>query len=48
MKVYIKFLISLFNSSFLKVSFTFFIIILITNILEQIDFFRMITSAFIS
>jgi lipopolysaccharide export system permease protein len=40
MKVYIKFLISLFNSSFLKVFFTFFIIILITNILEQIDFFE--------
>ena len=40
MKVYIKFLIKLFNSSFLKVFFTFFIIILITNILEQIDFFE--------
>ena len=40
MKVYIKFLISLFNSSFLKVFFTFFVIILITNILEQIDFFE--------
>ena len=40
MKVYIKFLINLFNSSFLKVFFTFFIIILITNILEQIDFFE--------
>ena len=40
MKVYIKFLISLFNSSFLKVFFTFFIIILITNILEQIDYFE--------
>tara|TARA_B100000787_G_C16194753_1_gene299938 strand:+ start:353 stop:1426 length:1074 start_codon:yes stop_codon:yes gene_type:complete len=39
MKVYIKFLIYLFNSAFLKVFFTFFIIILITNILEQIDFF---------
>ena len=40
MKVYIKFLINLFNSSILKVFFTFFIIILITNILEQIDFFE--------
>ena len=40
MKVYIKFLINLFNSSFLKVFFTFFIIILITNILEQIYFFE--------
>ena len=40
MKVYIKFLINLFTSSFLKVFFTFFIIILITNILEQIDFFE--------
>jgi lipopolysaccharide export system permease protein len=40
MKVYIKFLINLFNNSFLKVLFTFFIIILITNILDQIDFFK--------
>jgi lipopolysaccharide export system permease protein len=40
MKVYTKFLINLFNISFLKVFFTFFIIILITNILEQIDFFE--------
>ena len=40
MKVYIKFLINLFNNSFLKVFFTFFTIILITNILDQIDFFK--------
>jgi len=40
MKVYTRFLIDLFNTSFLKVFFTFFIIILITNILEQIDFFE--------
>ncbi|WP_415290926.1 LptF/LptG family permease [Candidatus Pelagibacter sp. Uisw_136] len=40
MKTYIKFLISLFNISFFKVFFTFFIIILITNILEQVEFFK--------
>ena len=40
MKIYIKFLINLFNTSFLKVFFIFFIIILITNFLEQIDFFK--------
>jgi lipopolysaccharide export system permease protein len=40
MKVYIKFLVNLFNTSFLKVFFTFFVIILITSILEQIDFFE--------
>tara|TARA_B110000037_G_C17074850_1_gene487404 strand:+ start:68 stop:1141 length:1074 start_codon:yes stop_codon:yes gene_type:complete len=40
MKVYIKFLIFLFNNAFLKVFSTFFIIILITNIIEQIDFFE--------
>jgi len=39
MKVYIKFLINLFNISFLKVFSTFFVIILIINILEQIEFF---------
>ena len=39
MKMYIKFLINLFNTSFLKVFLTFFIIILIINILEQVDFF---------
>ena len=40
MSVYLKFLINLFNISFLKVFFSFFIIILITNILEQIEFFK--------
>ena len=40
MKVYIKFIINLFNISFLKVFFTFFIIILIINILEQIEYFE--------
>ncbi len=40
MKTYIKFLINLFNVSFFKVFFTFFIIILITNILEQVAFFK--------
>jgi lipopolysaccharide export system permease protein len=40
MKTYIKFLINLFNISFFKVFLTFFIIILITNVLEQIDFFK--------
>ena len=46
MKTYIKFLISLFNISFLKVFFTFFIIILITNILEQVEFFKDINLSF--
>ena len=40
MKTYIKFLINLFNVSFLKTFITFFIIILITNILEQVEFFK--------
>ena len=40
MKIYIKFLISLFNISFFKVFSIFFIVILLTNILEQIDFFK--------
>ncbi|MDC0456153.1 LptF/LptG family permease [Candidatus Pelagibacter sp.] len=40
MKTYEKFLINLFNVSFLKVFFIFFIVILITNILEQIEFFK--------
>jgi len=46
MKTYIKFLVNLFNLSFFKVFFTFFIIILITNILEQIDFFKNIELSF--
>ena len=40
MKIYIKFLINLFNISFFKVFSIFFIVILLTNILEQIDFFK--------
>ena len=40
MKTYIKFLIHLFNRSLLKVFLTFFIIILIINVLEQIEFFK--------
>ena len=40
MKTYIKFLLNLFNICFFKVFTIFFIIILITNVLEQIDFFK--------
>jgi len=40
MKTYIKFLINLFNISFLKIFIIFFTIIFVTNILEQIDFFK--------
>jgi len=40
MKTYTKFLINLFNISFIKVFFIFFIVILITNILEQVEFFK--------
>ena len=46
MKTYIKFLINLFNISFLKVFIVFFIIILTTNILEQIDFFKNLNLSF--
>ena len=46
MKTYIKFLINLFNISFFKVFAIFFIIILLTNILEQIEFFRNINLNF--
>ena len=46
MKTYIKFLINLFNISLLKIFITFFIIILITNILEQIEFFKTIDLSF--
>ena len=46
MKIYIKFLISLFNISFFKVFSIFFIVILLTNILEQIDFFKNIDISF--
>jgi lipopolysaccharide export system permease protein len=40
MKTYIKFLINLFTISFLKIFFIFFGIILITGILEQVEFFK--------
>ena len=40
MKTYTKFLINTFNISFFKVFSTFFIIIFILNILEQIEFFK--------
>ena len=46
MKTYIKFLINLINISLLKIFITFFIIILITNILEQIEFFKNIDLSF--
>ena len=40
MKTYIKFLISLFNISLLKIFIIFFIIILVTNILAEVEFFK--------
>ena len=40
MKTYIKFLVNLFNISFFKVFVIFFTIILISNVLEQIEFFK--------
>jgi len=46
MKIYIKFLINLLNISFFKVFSIFFIVILLTNILEQIDFFKNIDISF--
>ena len=48
MKTYIKFFINLFTISFLKVFFIFFAIILITNILEQVEFFKDIEFNFFS
>ena len=48
MKTYIKFLINLFNNSFLKIFIIFFIIILISSILEQIEFFKNIDLSFLS
>jgi lipopolysaccharide export system permease protein len=47
MKTYIKFIINLFNISFLKVFTVFFFIILITNVLEQIEFFKKIDISFL-
>ena len=46
MKTYIKFLINLFNVSLLKIFIIFFIIILITDILEQVEFFKNIDLSF--
>jgi len=40
MKTYIKFLINLFNISFLRIFIIFFTIIFVTNILDQIEFFK--------
>ncbi len=40
MKTYVKFLVNLFNISFFKVFIIFFTIILISNILEQVEFFK--------
>ena len=48
MKTYIKFLISLFSFSFFKVFSIFFAIIFITNILEQVEFFKEIKFNFFS
>lgn len=46
MRTYIKFLISLYTISFFKVFITFFAIILITNVLEQLEFFKDINLTF--
>ena len=46
MKTYIKFLINLFNVSLLKIFIIFFIIILTSNILEQVEFFKNIDLSF--
>ena len=46
MKTYIKFLINLFNISFIKIFTIFFVIILITNILEQAESFKNINLSF--
>ena len=46
MKTYTKFLINLFNISFFKVFIIFFIFILISNILEQVEFFKNIDLSF--
>ena len=47
MKTYIKFIINLFNVSFIKIFTIFFVIILITNILEQAEFFKDIDLSFL-
>ncbi len=47
MKTYIKFIISLFNISFLKVFIIFFLVISISGILEEINFFKSIEINFL-
>jgi|TARA_B110000037_G_C17111860_1_gene502180 lipopolysaccharide export system permease protein len=47
MKTHTKFLIKLFTNSFIKIFIIFFSIILITNTLEQADFFKDINFSFI-
>ena len=47
MKTYIKFLINLFNVSFLKILIIFFFIILISNVLEQVEFFKDVDLSFL-
>ena len=46
MKTYTKYLLGLFNASFLKIFIIFFAIILISNILEQTEFFKDINLSF--
>ena len=46
MKTYIKFIINLFNISFFKVFVIFFSIILISNVLEQAEFFKDVDLSF--
>ena len=46
MKTYIKFLLNLFLTSFFKTFFIFFLVILITNLLEQIEFFKQVNFHF--
>ena len=47
MKTYIKFIISLFNISFLKIFIIFFFVISISGILEEINFFKSININFL-
>ena len=46
MKTYIKFLVNLFNISFIKIFAIFFVIILVTNILEQTEYFKDLNLSF--
>ena len=47
MKTYIKFIINLFNISFLKIFIIFFLVISISGILEEINFFKSIEVNFL-